>query len=181
MTNRKPRAILGVLSCRIRATFLFLLGTLPVYVASFVLGIPYGERRLPLVRFRVRRSYNNRYPPYVLKIHPRSDLKPPAMIQNLPRLFSPLNFLFLAKPVCQIPVHITRGVSEIRIARQALVCSGFHWKQFMNRFKFIDSFKNFIFVGIIRAVFHTISLQILCLFIVGPHRQSVTKFFSTLD
>ena len=51
---------------------------------------------------------------------------------------------------------------------------------FMNRFKFINSFKNYIFCGTIRAVFHTISLQVLCLHIVGPHRQGVTKFLSTL-
>ena len=51
---RKPMAVSRVLSCRIQATFLFPLGTLPTYVASFVLCFPYGERRLPLVRFRVR-------------------------------------------------------------------------------------------------------------------------------
>ena len=83
-----------------------------IYVVPFVLRLPYGERRLPLVRFRVRRSYNNRYPPYVLKIHPRSGLKPPAMIQNIPSLFSLLSVLFLAKSVCQILIHITRGVPE---------------------------------------------------------------------
>ena len=68
---RKPMAISRVPSYRIRATFLF---PLPIYVGSFVLRLPYGERRLPLVRFRFRRSYSNRYPPYVLKIHPRSDI-----------------------------------------------------------------------------------------------------------
>ena len=67
-------AISRVLSCRIQATFLFPLGTLPICVASFVLRLPYGERRPILVRFRVRRNYSNRYPPYVLKIHLRSDL-----------------------------------------------------------------------------------------------------------
>ena len=54
---------------------------------SFVLRLPYGERRLPLVPFRVRRNCNNQCPPYVLKIHPLSDLQPLAKIQNLPRLF----------------------------------------------------------------------------------------------
>ena len=83
-----------VLSCRIRATFQSLLGTLATYVASFVLCLLCGERRLPQVRFRVRRSYSNRYPPYVLKKHPRSDLKPPAIIRNLPRLFSFSSVLF---------------------------------------------------------------------------------------
>ena len=112
MTTRKPRAISRVLSCRIRAIFLFLLGTLPIYVASFVLGIPYWERRLPLVRFRVQRSYNNRYPPYVLKKHPRSDLKLPLMVQNLPHLFFLTSVLPPAKPVCRILVHMTRGVQE---------------------------------------------------------------------
>ena len=89
-----------VLSCRIQATFQFPLGTLPTCVASFVLRLPYGERRLPygerrllLVQFRVRRSYSNRYPLYVLKIHLRSDLKRPATFRNLPHLFSLLNVL----------------------------------------------------------------------------------------
>ena len=51
-------------------------------------------------------------PPYVLKIHPGSDLKPPAMIQNLPRLFSSISVLSPAKPVFQILAHMTRGVPE---------------------------------------------------------------------
>ena len=71
-----------VLSCRIRATFLFPLATLPIYVASFVLRLPYGERRLPQIRFCVRRSYSNRYPPFVLKIHPHSDLKLAAVFPS---------------------------------------------------------------------------------------------------
>ena len=105
-------AISRVLSCRIQATFLFPLGTLPICVASFALRLPYGERRPPLVRFRVRRNCSNRYPPYVLKIHLRSDLGGPAIFRNLPHLFSLLNVLSLAKPVCQILVHMTRGVPE---------------------------------------------------------------------
>ena len=82
------------------------------FVASFVLRLPYGERRLPHVRFRVRRNYSNRYPPYFVKIHPRSDLKPPVVVRNLPRLFSLLSVLSLAKPVCLTLVHITRGFPE---------------------------------------------------------------------
>ena len=100
-----------VLSCRIQATFLFPLGTLPIYVASFALRLPYGERHPLLVRFRVRRNYSNRCPPYVLKIPRRSDLGGPAIFQNLPHLFFLLNVLFLAKPVCQNLVHMTRGRS----------------------------------------------------------------------
>ena len=73
------------------------------------LRLPYGERRLPLVRFRVRRSYSNRY---VLKIHPRSDPKSPEVIQNLPRLISLLSVLSMAKLVCQTVVHMTRGVPK---------------------------------------------------------------------
>ena len=38
--------------------------------------------------------------------------KTAARIQNLHRLFSFLRVLFLAKPVCQILVHMTRGVPE---------------------------------------------------------------------
>ena len=87
-------------------------GTLPIYVASFALRLPYGERRPLLVRFRVRRNYSNRCPPYVLKILRRSDLGGPAIFQNLPHLFFLLNVLFLAKPVCQNLVHMTRGVPE---------------------------------------------------------------------
>ena len=105
-------AISRVLSCRIQATFLFPLGTLPICVASFALRLPYGERRPLLIRYRVRRNYSNRYPPCVLKIHLRSDLGGPAIFQNLPHLFFLLNVLFLAKPVCQILVHMTRGVPE---------------------------------------------------------------------
>ena len=52
------------------------------------------------------------YPPYVLKIHPRSNLKPPVVARNLPRLFSLLSVLSLANPVCQTLVHMTRGVPE---------------------------------------------------------------------
>ena len=57
------------------------------------LALPCGERCLLQVRFRVRRSYSNRYPPYVSKKHPRSDSKPPAVTRNLPRLFSILSVL----------------------------------------------------------------------------------------
>ena len=85
---RKPMAISRVLSCRIQATFLFPLGTLPICVASFALRLPYGERRPLLIRFRARRNYSNRYPPYVLKIHLRSDLGGPVIFRNLPHLFS---------------------------------------------------------------------------------------------
>ena len=112
ITTPQAMAISRVLSCRIRATFLFPPGTLPIYVASFVLRLPYGERRLPQVRFRVRQNYSNRFPPYVLRIHPRSDLKPPVVARNLPRLFSPLSVLSLAKPLCQTLVYMTRGVPE---------------------------------------------------------------------
>ena len=85
---RKPMAISRVLSCRIQATFLFPLGTLPIFVASFV-SRPLCAERHPLpVQFRVRRSYSNRYPLYVSKIHLRSDLKRPAIFRNLPHLFS---------------------------------------------------------------------------------------------
>ena len=81
-------------------------------VASFVLRLPYGERRSLQLRFRVRRNYSNQYPPYVLKIHLRSDLGGPAIFRNLPHLFSLLIVLSLAKPVCQILVYMTRGVTE---------------------------------------------------------------------
>ena len=74
------------------ATFRSPLGKLPTYVASFVLRLLCGERRLPQVRFRVRRSYSNRYLPYVLKIHLRSDSKRPAVIRNLSHLFPFLMF-----------------------------------------------------------------------------------------
>ena len=62
-------------------------------MASSVLRLLYGELRFPLVRFHVRRSYNNQYPPYFLKIHPHSDLKAPVMIQNLSLFF------FLSKKI----------------------------------------------------------------------------------
>ena len=42
-------------------------------------------------------------------------------------------------------------------------------------------FKIFILISKIRAVFHTISLRVLCLLIVVFHRQSVTLFLSTLN
>ena len=48
----------------------------------------------------------------VLKIHPRCDSIPPAIVQNLPSLFSLLSVLFLAKPACQTLVHMKRGVPE---------------------------------------------------------------------
>ena len=88
------------------------LGTLPTCVASFVSRLLCAERRLLLVQFRVRRSYSNRYPPYVLKIHLRSDLRRSAIFRNLPHLFSLLNVLSLAKPVCRILVHMTRDAPE---------------------------------------------------------------------
>ena len=68
-TPQAHMAISSVLLCLIQATFLFPLGTLPICVASFVVRLPYGEQRPIQVRFRVRRNYSNRYPPYVLKIH----------------------------------------------------------------------------------------------------------------
>ena len=107
-------AIFRVLSCRIRATFLFSLGTLSTCVASSVSRLLCAERHLLPVQFRVRRSYSNQYPPYVLKIHLRSDsdLRGPAIFRNLPHLFSLINVLSLAKPVCQILVHMTRAVPE---------------------------------------------------------------------
>ena len=88
-TTPQAQGNLRVLSCRIRATFLFPLGTLPIYVVSCALRPPCVKWRLLLVKFRARRNYNNQYPPYVLKKRPRSDFKPLLMIQNLlsPRLF----------------------------------------------------------------------------------------------
>ena len=109
---RNPTSISRVLSCRIRAAFRFPLGTLPTCVASFVSRLLCAERRLLLVQFRVRRSYINRYLPYVFKKHLRSDLRRPEIFRNLPHLLSLLNVLSLAKPVSQILVHMTRCVPE---------------------------------------------------------------------
>ena len=65
----KPKTTSRVLSCRIQATFLFLLCTPPSCQVSCALHLPYeyGERCPLLVRFRVRQKCNIRYPPYVLK------------------------------------------------------------------------------------------------------------------
>ena len=42
----------------------------------------------------------------------RSDIGGPAVFRNLPHLFSLFNVLSLAKPVCRILVHMTRGIPE---------------------------------------------------------------------
>ena len=83
--------------------------------------------------------------------------------------------------VCQILVRMTRGVLESSSSSTSRHCFGCDWKQFFNKFKLNNSFKNFIFIGMIRRVFYVIHLQFLCLLIFGLHRQSVTKFFSTVD
>ena len=106
-----PRRFRGFYHVVFKQHFYFRSARLPICVVSFVSRPLCAERHLLPAQFRVLRSYSNRCPLYVSKIHLRSDIKRPAIFQNLPHLFSFLNVLSLAKPVCQILIHMTRGRS----------------------------------------------------------------------
>ena len=80
----------------------------------------------------------------------------------------PLSVLSLAKPLCQILVHMTRGVPEISSSSTSRCPFRISLKTVYVKFKFINSFENYIFVFIIRAVLYVISLQVLCLFTLIP-------------
>ena len=102
-----------VLSCRSQATFLFPLGTLPILCRRHSpCAFPMGNGRPLLVRFRVRRNYSNRCPPYVLKILRRSDLGGPRNFSKSPSPIFPFKCSISGKTVCQNLVHMTRGVPE---------------------------------------------------------------------
>ena len=153
------KAILRVLSCRIRAIFLFPLGTFSIYERSFTLRLPYEEWRLPLFLFRVRRKCSNRCPLCVLKTRPHcglNDSKSPSPI-------FPLKGSISGKTGLSDSSSYEEGAfRKGQAARQAVICFGFHCKQVFNRFELINSFKNFILFSMIRAVFHIISLQVSC-------------------
>ena len=94
------------------SNFLFPLGTLPIYEAPFALRLLYEEWRLPLILFRVRRSCSSLCLPYVSENTSAFRFKTALNDSKSPSPISISNVLSPTKPVCRIPVHMTRGVAE---------------------------------------------------------------------
>ena len=121
-----------------------------IYEVSCASLPPCGERRLPLVRFRARRNYNNQYPPYVLKKRPHSDLKLPLATQTLPRLSYLSGALSLEKHSCQTLIYMKRSFPENSSNSTSQIRFGSHLKHFTQKTHFFILFQTkslFAWVG----------------------------------